>query len=214
MKKNPHPDRTAEAASIRNELSHQPEVVRSLDALAREEAPDVPIPPIPDELREQWKDRFGAAREPVVEEKPSWFAKISQLWLYSGAAAVAAIAILISLKDDPTAPTPDGPGPMRGGGEFVAKADTMTVFIGSDAIPFQAFYLTRQANFTLEAANLEAAVTLLKENKITNAVILDASTGQLHPWTGELLEPVQLKEMTGTTDEYDLSEALDGFLQK
>lgn len=214
MKKNPHPDRTAEAASIRDELSHQPEVVRSLDALAREEAPDVPIPPIPDELREQWQDRFGVAREPVAEEKTSWFAKISQLWLYSGAAAVAAIAILISLKDDPATITPDGPGPMRGGGEFVAKADTMTVFIGSDTIPFQAFFLTRQADFTLEAADLDAAVTLLTENKITNAVILNASTGQLHPWTGELLEPVQVTEMTGTTDEYDLSEALDGFLNK
>ncbi|YCM42156.1 hypothetical protein V2O64_12670 [Verrucomicrobiaceae bacterium 227] len=215
MKKNPHPDRTSEAASIRDELSHQPEVLRSLDVLAREEATDVPIPPIPEDLREEWEDRFGAARQPVAEERPSWFARISQLWLYGGAAAVATIVIFISLKGDPAIVTPHIPGPpLRGGGEFVAKEDTMTVFIGSETIPFQAFADTRQADFILGATDLDSAVALLEQKQIDHAVILDATTGLLHPWTGDLLEPVQLQEVTDATDEYDLSEALDGFLKE
>ncbi|MFT6575950.1 MAG: hypothetical protein ACJA16_004157, partial [Akkermansiaceae bacterium] len=98
MKKTPHPDRSREAANLRDELSDQPDAIRSLDALAREESSDDSIPPIPDDLRDQWQDRYGAARQPVPPEKESWLGKVSKLWLYGGATALAALALFVSLR--------------------------------------------------------------------------------------------------------------------
>ncbi|MDF1712728.1 MAG: hypothetical protein P1U90_10860 [Akkermansiaceae bacterium] len=218
MKKNPHPDRSLEAANVREELSDSPEAQRALDALSREEGGDTDIPPIPDELREQWKDRYGVARQPVPQEKTSWLARFSKLWMYGGATALAALVIFISLRDDPAMPGGSGGGSsdptiLRGGGDFNPVADTITVYIASESVSFQSLYETRQARFTLEAASLENAVDLLKRESIKSAVILNGSTGTLTPWNGELLEDVQLLEVTPATDEYDLSEALDTFLK-
>lgn len=217
MKNNPHPDRSLEAANVRDELSDSPDALRSLDAIAREESSDTSIPPIPDELREQWKDRYGAARQPVAEEKKSWLGRISSLWMYGGATALAAIAILIALKDDPASVTNDPVNPnilMRGGDNFAPVADTITVYLASEKIPFQALFVTRQADFTLEAKDLESAVQLLQEKNIKSAVILDGKSGTLTPWNGQLLKDVDLIEVSETTDEYDLSEALDKYLEQ
>ncbi len=215
MKNNPHPDRNPEAAKVRDELSDSPDALRSLDAIAREETPDAAIPPIPDELREQWKDRYGVARQPVSTEKQSWLSKISRLWMYGGATALAAIAILIALKDDPAVPSdPKDPTTlMRGGDDFAPVADTITVYLATENIPFQSLFVTRQADFTLEAKDLEGAVVLLKEKEIKSAVILDGSNGVLTPWNGQLLKDIDLIKVSDTTDEYDLSEALDDFLK-
>lgn len=215
MKNTPHPDRSSEAANVRDELPDSPEALRSLDALAREDSPDTPIPPIPDELREQWKDRYGAARQPIPADKTSWLGKLSSLWMYGGATALAALVIFISLKDDPANPSPgsDNTPLMRGGGDFTPMKDTITIYLASESISFKALYESRQANFTLEAKDLDDAVALLKRENITSAVILDGSTGILTPWNGELLEDIDLIKVTPTTDEYDLSEALDAFLK-
>ena len=103
---------------------------------------------------------------------------------------------------------------MRGGGAFTPIADTITIYLASDSIPFQSLYVTRQADFTLEAKDLDEAVTLLEKEGIKSAVILDGETGILTPWNGELLEDVALLKVTDSTDEYDLSEALDTFLKQ
>ncbi|MFT6239394.1 MAG: hypothetical protein ACJAQT_001473 [Akkermansiaceae bacterium] len=214
MKKTPHPDRSREAANLRDELSDQPDAIRSLDALAREESSDDSIPPIPDDLRDQWQDRYGAARQPVPPEKESWLGKVSKLWLYGGATALAALALFVSLRNDPTI-TPNKPDvTMRGGGAFTPIADTITIYLASDSIPFQSLYVTRQADFTLEAKDLNDAITLLKKEGLKSAVILNGKTGILTPWNGELLEDVALLKVTDSTDEYDLSEALDTFLKQ
>ncbi len=217
MKKKPHPDRNLEVANVREELADSTDVQHALDALSREESGDTEIPPIPDELREQWKDRYGVARQPVADERISWLARFSKLWMYGGATALAALVIFISIKDNPATPgTGTGrtdPAILRGGGDFKPVADTVTVYLASESISFQALYETRQARFTLEAVSLEDAVSLLKREDIKSAVILNGSTGTLTPWNGELLEEVALLEITPTTDEYDLSEALDSYLK-
>jgi hypothetical protein len=217
MKNTPHPDRSSEAATVRDELPDSPDVLRALDALAREESADTTIPPIPDELREQWHDRYGAARQPVPAPKTSWLSKLSSLWMYGGATALAAFVILFALRDDPASPNPGTgggtPALMRGSGDFTPIADTITVYLASENITFQNLYETRQADFTLEAKDLSEAVALLEKEKIQSAVILNGNTGILTPWTGELLEDIELIKVTPTTDEYDLSEALDAFLK-
>lgn len=216
MKKTPHPDRSLEAANLRDELSDQPDALRSLDALAREETSDDPIPPIPDDLRDQWQDRYGAARQPVTEEKKSWLSKISSLWMYGGATALAAIAIFIALKDDsPVTPGGNNPPPtMRGGNDFEVTTAHPIVFIPSESISFEAFVSTRSANSTLQATDLDDAVQLLTERNIPSASILSASDAALFEWSGQLQKGLQLFEINPSTDEYDLSEALDEYLDQ
>lgn len=214
MKNKPQPDRTAEAALVREELSDQADALRSLDALAREDQSEVEIPPIPDELREQWKDRYGVARQPVAREKKSWFPGLGRLWVLAGTAAVAAIAVMISLKEEPTAASPNHPVVLRGAGEFSPKKDTIAVFIPSDSITFEAFSATRQDGYSREASDVDSAVALLRSEQIDSAVIIDAASGQFHPWSGELHEPTTPGSLSGSPDEYDLSEALDDFLKE
>ena len=63
-------------------------------------------------------------------------------------------------------------------------------------------------------ADLDSAVALLKEQKIENAIILEAATGQLHGWSGERHEAIELMEITPATDEYELAEAPARFLSQ
>ena len=127
---NNSPDRTKEAAKFREELAHDPHAQRALDALAKmsDEEKSVEIPPIPDDLKGLWRDRYGEARETVTE--PSFFEKLKTRWssfALGGVAAtsLAAIAFLFVINQNTTAPTPDQAVTMRGGGDFQPSKDCL-----------------------------------------------------------------------------------------
>jgi hypothetical protein len=216
MKNTPHPDRSSEAAKVRDELSDHPDVLRSLDALAREDSDEVEIPPIPDDLRDQWQDRYGAARQPVPAEKKSWLSRFSGFWMYGGATALAALAIFFVLQhESPVTPSPDDDTVlMRGGGDYESSETKLIVFIPSNTISLESFASTRKENSVLEAKDMDDATRLLTEKNIKDAVILDARGGGLFEWIGKPTKGLQLLETSSDFDEYDLSEALDEYLKQ
>ena len=220
MKKTPQPDRSAEAQRVREELAHDDNALRALDAMTHVNEEEVDIPPVPDDLRGKWLDRYGepeAARaKPEENASVSFFERFSRLLAYGGGAtALAAIAVLIAVNfGSPDAPAGGGSDPitMRGGEDFVPRADTTVVFIANEEIPFSEFAESRNAGKVLQASDLENALSVIKENELESAVILDASTGKINTWSGELSEEISLEDLSSNFDAFDLSEAIDGFL--
>jgi len=220
MNKPPQPDRSVEARRMREELAHDENALRALDAMAHENEAGVEIPPVPDDLRGKWLDRYGEPEEsrakPRENNSLSFFERFSRLLTYGGgAAALAAIAVLIAINfGNPDAPSSDGDAPVafRGGGDFVPRADTTVIFIANETIPFSEFAESRNAGKVLQANNLESAQKLIADEKLESAVILHAATGNIQTWSGALSEEISLKELPGTFDAFDLSEAIDGFL--
>ena len=222
MKKTPQPDRSVEAQRVREELAHDETALRALDAMAHDAEPEVDIPPVPDDLRGKWLDRYGepeAARaKPKENASVSFFERFSRLFVYGGGAtALAAVAILLAVNfGNPDTPSGGGNGPvvMRGAKDFVPRADTTIVFIANEAIPFSEFAESRNVGKVLPASDLESAQKVIAEKELESAVILDASTGKIQTWSGALSDEIPLEDLPGTFDAFDLSEAIDGFLNQ
>ena len=220
MKKTPQLDRSAEAQQVREELAHDDNALRALDAMADQSDEEVDIPPVPDDLRGKWVDRYGepeAARaKPKENASVSFFERFSRLLAYGGGAtALAAVAVLIAINfGNPEAPSGGGSDTviMRGVEDFVPKADTTIVFIANADIPFSEFAETRNVGKVLQAGDLESAQKVIDEEKLESAVILHAATGKIQTWSGALSDEISLEDISGTFDALDLSEAIDGFL--
>ena len=222
MNKSPQPDRSAEAQRVREELAHDENALRALDAMADQNEGEVDIPPVPDDLRGKWIDRYGepeAARaKPEENSKVSFFERFSRLLAYGGGAtALAAVMVLFAINfSNPDTPPSggDGPGPvvMRGAKDFVPRADVPVIFIPSEEIPFAEFEGSRQAGKAFQASSVENALELIKEKELDSAVILHAATGNIQPWRVDLDEETTLEGLSENFDAFDLSEAIDGFL--
>ena len=191
MNNSPQPDRSAEARRVREELAHDDKALRALDAIAHEKEAEVDIPPVPDDLRGKWIDRYGepeAARaKPKENAKVSFFERFSRLLAYGGGAtALAAVMVLIAINfSKPATPSNgggDGPSvTMRGAKDFVPRADVPVIFIPSEDIPFAEFEGSRQAGKAFQASSVENALEMIKEKELDSAVILHASTGNIQP---------------------------------
>ncbi len=193
----------------------------SLEVLAKKEERQVEVPPVPDDLRDQWKDRYGLEREEGAKAKvvrESWWSRLlgGNYFIYGGVGALAGVVLLISLKfgGEEVGPVEKGEIVLRGADDFEPKSDTMTVFIASEVVSFESFAAAREEGFSLQANDVEDGVRILKDKGIQSAVIYEASSGMVTPWDGELMEGVKVHQVVDETDEYDLSESLDRFLKK
>lgn len=220
MNKSPQPDRSAEAQRVREELAHDENALRALDAMADQNEGEVDIPPVPDDLRGKWVDRYGepeAARaKPKENASLSFFERFSRLLAYGGGAtALAAVVVLIAINfSTPDSPSSDGndPIPMRGAKDFVPRADTTVIFIANETIAFAEFKNSRQAGMVFQASDLGNALAVIKEKELESAVILHAATGKIQAWRDGLDDETPLEGLSENFDAFDLSEALDGFL--
>ncbi|MGJ8697862.1 MAG: hypothetical protein ACSHYF_16205 [Verrucomicrobiaceae bacterium] len=211
------PDRSLEALRVRDELSHDSDALRALDALAKmsEEESAVEVPPIPDDLRAQWGERYGEARQAVPVAKEGFFASLKERWsgwALGGVAAtsLAAIALLFVLNQGGTPSMSGGDAPvMRGGGDFQPTKETVILFIGSAEVSFEEFFETREGGLVLEAADEADVERVIADNGLSEAVVIDAGTGTLRLWKDGFGDEVKLIE---GGDAYDLSEALENHL--
>jgi len=218
MNNKSHPDRSAEAISVREELAHNSDATIALNAIARENSSDLEIPPVPDDLRDQWKERYGeAADRTPAPEHTSWLDRIPSFFKLGATTALAALALFLVLRpSDFTAPSsqPFDTATLRGPGTFTPTPDTVTIFIESDHISFQDMVPTRKPGLILKASNLEDAGQVIHQNKLSSAVILQAATGIIYPFPGKAGDQLQIVDDPQNSDQYDLSEALDNYLKK
>jgi hypothetical protein len=214
------PDRTPEARRIREELSHDADALHALDAMAAQSSEEVSVevPPLPDDLRATWGQRFGEAQKAVVPEKMTLVEKLKHQWskIIFGRIAVTSMAVVALLfflnSESNKTVTPPGQPVMRGGGDFSPTKDTTIFFIPSEAISFADFRETRPDSHVIEVD--QAAVTAMdpSSDQWGEAVIVDAANGTVQLWKSGLNEKTIILEEAG--DALDLSEALQNYLDQ
>ncbi len=210
------PTQTTEAFDFINESRQPAEALDALNSLTQDQEDKITIPPIPDEIRDQWDDRYKESPLPnKPKAKPSLQKKFNRPFFW-GALAFSALMIAVVVHHisqsttDPISP----PIAMRGNDEFTPQKDSFIVYIHSETIPYASFAATRQEGTTLPADNLNDALVVLKERDLESAIIIDGTKGTITPWNGNLLDDILLFENNDSFDEYDLSDHLDRFLNQ
>lgn len=211
------PDRSLEAMRVRDELSHDADALRALDAIAKksEEEAATEIPPLPDDLRSAWGQRYGEAQKAVtpVPEKMGFFEKLTSHWSRAAlgglAGASLALVAVLFVFNQTSPPNPNDSVVLRGGGDFTPTKETAILYLASDSVSFAQFSETRSGGVVLEVTDEQDALRLISENKISEAVLLDARTGTVRLWKDGYGEETLLLEKG---DVFDLSEALEIYL--
>ncbi len=219
MTRKPSPDLHPEASLIRDELPPDSPGHQALDAIAMEEKGELELPPVPEDLREQWKDRYGEASEPRPAT-PEAQQSSTPWWQMLGLGSVALLALFFIIRQGgPSAPLPDSDDPfqnpalMRGEAIFTPASDTPVYLIPSATISPEEMRKIHQSGEIIAVTDQNQAMELLEKRGHTNAVLLDAATGMLFPFPGKPGDEVQLISDPASTDIYDLAEALDAYLQ-
>ena len=225
----PPADRTEEAMKFREELERENSVeadagLAALDGLARvsEKEGEVEVPPVPEDLRSQWQDRFGMerSREDVVE-RVSFFDRMMSWWrgprAYGAAAGMALVVVfLVARTGNETGgggATGDENGGvvLRGAEDFEPGDEVALVLIPARDLTFEMFEATRAGGSLYEAGDREGALALIADKGLKAAVVVDAATGEVFPWKGGAGEVVDLFEEE--FDEFELSVAVDDYLK-
>ncbi len=212
------PDHSQEAAQIREELRGREDALLALDHLAREEQADVALPPVPEDLREQWKERYGEASKKTTPPEEATTHQSYNIWGLGSMATIAAVAMFLIIRNGGPEPLdsdqPFGPEIMRGGGTFSATPETVTIFIASDQVSYQDMIPTRKAGLILEAKDEEDVQRVLMQHQLNNAILVNAATGMLFPIPGQAGDEIQLIANPKSADQYDFGEAIDAFLSQ
>ena len=221
MTRKASPDLHPEASLMRDELPPDSPGHRALDAIAMEEKGELELPPVPEDLREQWKDRYGEAAEPRAATSPKEERSSTPWWQMLGLGSVAILALFFIIgKGGPSAPLPNSddlfgnPALMRGEVTFTPAPDTPVYLIPSATISAEEMRKIHQGGEIIAVTDQNQAMESLQERGHKNAVLLDAETGMLFPFPGKPGDEVQLVNDPSKADIYDLTEALDAYLQQ
>jgi len=213
-------DRSSDAHEIRSELSSNEDALRALNEIVKEPEQDVEIPPVPEDLREQWRERYGEASERAAiptQTESGW--SFRKLFPIAGLALPALVAMLFFFNQSPL---PSGtPGNvsqndvvLRGGGEYSPGPDTVTLFIPSETISFAEMAATRGDGLIFEINDSSEATTIMGQKDLTSAILVDARNGLVYPLPGSLDNGIPLLENVAEADQFDFSEAIDSYLEK
>lgn len=215
--KKPRPYLTPENYAARAEYADDPHIIRALEELAPEQSGDEEeLPPVPDDLRGKWRERFGEVREESAQQEQgtSFFAafweNLAVSWKQASGFAVAGIVLAIVAMQQFSSP-PEKPV-MRGGEVTSSPSAVVTIFIASDDIPFETFVSTWSGGLLLEAADEAEAKQLANSQSLTNPWVLNAGSFTVYRLDAGPAGGTRLFEPGEEVDEYDLSLALDDFL--
>ena len=228
----PNPDRTPEAAAFREEVAHEAQAEQALDRIAREvgegEASDVPLPPVPDDLRSRWEERYGAPQvgeaksgqvgKKTAVQRKGWMAWLSSAPAWGGVFAVVALTLFLMPKGggplDMAEPMSDGMV-LRGGADEAGLGTGPVFVVGSPGFDLVAFREVAEGLEIVEVTSVADALKRAQSGYFESAYLLDPKDGKasvlLKVETGAgaqfRLDPVAV-EVDGL-DPHDWSDALD-----